>query len=450
MRVNSNRTFDGAISMKKMIQMIVMGCMMITLMVSADTGKPPVDVPDLHAKGFDFWVYNDIEKAREIARKTNKPMFVTFRCIPCVNCKGFDAEVASGKDGLEELAEQFVPVRQIEMKNVDLSQFQFDYDLNWAAMFINADGTVYARYGTQSAEGADAYNSMESLKNTMRRVLELHKNYPNNKAELAEKKGEPKPYKTALQMPGLEHSDKRAQTTKRNNCVHCHNIHDAEYATAYQNGTFKLEMMYRYPLPKNIGLEIDRDHGLKVSGTVSGSGATGKLQVGDVLTHADGQRLTSIADLQWVLHHKPNTRARVQLKALRGDKPVTLTLTTEAGWKKTDFTWRGSMWNMRPRPGFWSPPVEPDKVKGLNLPAGAEPMLVKWINTGSAEGRNAYQSGLRENDIVTHVDGKLWKGTPKDFHIHLRMNKKVGETLRLRVLRNHRPRDIEIKLIDGF
>ena len=38
--------------------------------------------------------------------------------------------------------EHFVAIRQVEMKGVDLSQFQFDYDLNWAAMFLNADGTV--------------------------------------------------------------------------------------------------------------------------------------------------------------------------------------------------------------------------------------------------------------------------------------------------------------------
>ena len=59
------------------------------------------------------------------------------------------------------------------MKWVDLSQFQFNYDLNWAAMFVNADGTVYARYRTQSAAGADDYNSIASLEKTMRRVLAL-------------------------------------------------------------------------------------------------------------------------------------------------------------------------------------------------------------------------------------------------------------------------------------
>ena len=139
----------------------------------------------------------------------HKTLFLTFRCVPCHACKGFDAEVAKNNQQIIRLAqEQFVAVRQVEMKGVDLSQFQFDYDLNWAAMFVNADGTVYARYGTQSAAGADAYNSIASLEKTMRRVLALHEDYPNNKNGLAGKLGKLKPYKTALEMPGMKHRAK--------------------------------------------------------------------------------------------------------------------------------------------------------------------------------------------------------------------------------------------------
>ena len=67
------------------------------------------------------------------------------------------------------------------MKCVDLSQFQFDYDLKWAAMFFNADDTVYARYETQSAADADAYNSIASVEKTMRRVLAVNEDYSKRK-----------------------------------------------------------------------------------------------------------------------------------------------------------------------------------------------------------------------------------------------------------------------------
>lgn len=171
----------------------------------------------------DLWVYNDIPTATEEARRLDKPLFVTFRCVPCKDCAAFDADVASGNDRIKALAkEKFVSVRQVEMKGVDLSLFEFDHDLNWAGMFINADGTVYARYGTQSAEGSEAYNSIDGLINTMNRVLELHANYPNNKPELVAKRGT-KPPSTTLEMRGLRNPAKYAQETTRSNCIHCHN-----------------------------------------------------------------------------------------------------------------------------------------------------------------------------------------------------------------------------------
>ncbi|HIM68973.1 MAG TPA: hypothetical protein EYM45_10480, partial [Verrucomicrobia bacterium] len=48
---------------------------------------------DENARDTDFWIYNDLAAARAEARRTNKPLFVTFRCVPCADCKGFDAEV---------------------------------------------------------------------------------------------------------------------------------------------------------------------------------------------------------------------------------------------------------------------------------------------------------------------------------------------------------------------
>ena len=41
----------------------------------------------------DVWVYNDIPAAMAEARRTNRPLFVTFRCVPCRDCAAFDADV---------------------------------------------------------------------------------------------------------------------------------------------------------------------------------------------------------------------------------------------------------------------------------------------------------------------------------------------------------------------
>ncbi|HEX6987739.1 MAG TPA: thioredoxin family protein, partial [Planctomycetaceae bacterium] len=230
---------------------LLLSCLLLASPLAAEEPALREKIQDEHAVGAEGWIYNDIARGFEEARRTGKPLFVTFRCVPCKDCEGFDAEVAKGNEVIQQLAaEHFVPVRQVEMKGVDLSQFQFDHDLNWAAMFLNADGTVYARYGTQSAAGADAYNSIQGLANTMRRVLELHENYPANKAELEGKRGPDKPYETALDMPGLENKEKLAGATARNNCIHCHMIHDAEQNHAYETGAFSHDLLWRYPLPE--------------------------------------------------------------------------------------------------------------------------------------------------------------------------------------------------------
>ncbi len=393
---------------------------------------------DENARGADFWIYNDIVTARAEARRTSRPLFVTFRCVPCAACKGFDAEVAKNNHRIIKLAqEKFVAVRQVEMKGVDLSQFQFDYDLNWAAMFLNADGTVYARYGTQSAQGADAYNSIESLEKTMRRVLALHNDYPANKTALAGKLGKPKPYKTALQMPGMKHRTKLAGGTARNNCVHCHNIHDAEHEQLRAAGRQNHDALWRYPLPDNLGLRIDPGDGRSVSAVQAGfAAAEAGLQTGDVLTHADGQSLTSIADLQWVLHNLPNTSANVTLKATRGDRSIEKKLAMNAGWKKTDISWRGSLWSIKPVLATWCAPMKENRVKSLRLAKGVKPLEVRWINTDRPEGRNAKRAGLRKGDIIIGMEDKPLRMTSQHFNMHVKLNYKVGDKLPLTLLRN--------------
>ena len=57
------------------------------------------------------------------------------------------------KSPLEALQQQFVCVRLVQMNGLDLSLFQFDYDQTLAALFLNADGTVYGRYGTRAGCG---------------------------------------------------------------------------------------------------------------------------------------------------------------------------------------------------------------------------------------------------------------------------------------------------------
>ena len=60
-----------------------------------DSAKPScLTFCRMKTPGARFLIYNNIDAARAEAKRTNKPLFVTFRCVPCHACKRFDAEVA--------------------------------------------------------------------------------------------------------------------------------------------------------------------------------------------------------------------------------------------------------------------------------------------------------------------------------------------------------------------
>jgi hypothetical protein len=416
-----------------------------TLLVYGDELRERLN--DRNGVQTDVWVYNDIPAAMAEARRTGKPLFVTFRCVPCRDCAAFDADVANGSERVREFAkDRFVSVRQVEMKGVDLSQFQFDYDLNWAAMFLNADGTVYARYGTQSAEGSDAFNSIEGLLATMQRVLELHAGYPGNRAELEGKRGKVRPVADALRLPGLRNPAKYAQETTRSNCIHCHNIHDAEHLDALQRSEWTPAMMWKYPLPDQLGLQIDRVSGVKIASVLPGSSAAAAgLEAGEEILRMNGQRITSIADMQWVLHPLAAEGVDVEIEgSISGRRRLQL----RKGWRESDFSWRGSMWNAPPRLQVWLPELTADQVRELGLPEGDGGLEVRWINPEGPGGRQAKADGLREKDIVVALAGKPIRMDSKQFNAYLKLHYRVGGRLPLTVLRDGQRVELSLQLVE--
>jgi hypothetical protein len=403
---------------------------------------------DEHGVRTDVWIYNDISAAMEQARRENKPLFVTFRCVPCKACAAFDADVANGNEQVRAFAkDKFVSVRQVEMKDVDLSLFEFDHDLNWAAMFVNADGVVYARYGTQSAAGPDAFNSIAGLLNTMRRVLELHAAYPGNLDELRGKRGAKPPGTMALELPGMRNAEKLEKETTRSNCIHCHMVHDAQHFHAQETGTFTRDQLWKFPLPDNMGLKIDPDSGVRVEEVVAESPAEkAGLQGGDEVVRMNGQRITSIADMQWVLHNLPAGDASVEVEVDSGAKR---TVRLPGGWKEHDISWRGSIWSVSPRLSIWAPTLTADRQQALGIGESETAFLVRWINRAAPGGRSAYECGLRENDVIVALEGHpLPEMTPAQFNLHIKLNYKVGDELPVTIVRDGKRRDVRIRLVE--
>jgi hypothetical protein len=138
------------------------------------------DKDDILAGG--RWFYNDLEKGLAAARVTGKPLLVVLRCIPCEACRGFDEQVAGFDKRIQELLDRFVRVRIPQANGLDLSLFQFDYDLSFYAFFLNADRAVYGRFGTRSTqEDKSGAVSIEAFREALEAVLKLHEKYPDVK-----------------------------------------------------------------------------------------------------------------------------------------------------------------------------------------------------------------------------------------------------------------------------
>jgi hypothetical protein len=350
-----------------------------------------------------------------------------------VACKGLDEQVVRQDSEIQELERQFVCVRVVQMKGVDLRTFQFDYDQTWAAFFLNADGTIYGRYGTRAGDKqhATTHISLASFKKAIHRALALHRGYPANKAQLLGKLGKPLPVRTADQFPD----------PPQRHCIHCHNVREDLRRLSYRQGKLTAADLWVYPLPENVGLKIDVDDGLRVQAITPGSpAARAGVQVGDRLVTMNGQRLISQADMQWVLHNAPD-EARIAVTLARGEQSLRKTIALSGPWKETDLSWRESSWTLRP--GLWTVPLSEAEKRQNGIPTEGLGLRVKWVLPRATP---AKQAGLRDGDLIVGVDGKTAPMNESQFIADVRLRHPPGETVTLTLLRGDRREDVKMRI----
>lgn len=316
------------------------------------------------------------------------------------------------------------------MKGVDLGQFQFDYDLEWAGLFLNADGTVYARHGVGGAGGADATESLDALRETMRRVLDAHRGHPGNRSRFARKRG-PAPairFARDFAWPALKRA--AARPTTRKQCVHCHNIYDGMHDRLRRAGDYDPDRVWKYPPPDGLGFSVDA-FGRSVTRVATGSAAgTAGLAVGDRIDSLDGHPILSAADVRFALHHAGERRA-IPLRVVRDGDSVDLSLSPEAGWRRSDLSWRGSMWSMPPQPKIWLQTVGREGKRRLGIDDGALAVRVRGVF--GPVGRRA---GLRVGDVVVEYDGTGEHRTAEAVHADMRLRHfRPGARVALAILR---------------
>ncbi len=354
---------------------------------------------------------------------------------------------------MKELIDKFVCVRLVKANQLDLTLFQFDYDLTFAVFFMNADKTIYGRYGTRSSiEEATRDISLSGLAAAMSAALTLHDGYPMNRADLAGKQPLATEYETPDEYPTLRGKFGKSldyDGAVAKSCMHCHEIRDAERQVYRDAGKAMPErILFPNPLPDVLGFALDPKERAVVASVTRGSPAeSAGLRVGDEILTLDGQPLISLADVQWVLHNA-GVADTLDITAMRNDEKLALKLTLDDGWRRRgDISWRVSSWPLRRMGtgGLVFEAATPDQRRKEGVANDALALVVKYVGQYGKHAA-AKRAGFEKGDIVVSFDGRDEAMTPSQLLAYTAQNTKPGQGIPVVVVRSGNRRALQMPM----
>ena len=393
-----------------------------------------------------FWIYNDLPRAFREARKNGKPIVVVLRCVPCHECVKLDDELVDTDPVIRPLLEQFVCARQVSTNGLDLSLFQYDTDQSFAVFFLNADKTIYGRFGTRSHRTewfGDV--SLMGLAKALQGALDLHKNYDDVKSSLAGKRGKSLEVATPERYPSLKGKFSNKLNYAGNvvkSCIHCHQIGDAQREYYWRaRKPIPDHILWPYPHPKSVGLVMNPDEMATVKGVQANSpAAAAGVRNADVIVSFNGQPMLSIADMQWVLHNVNATGGRVPLRVKRAGRTLDLTMTLANGWRRQgDLSWRVTSWGLRRMAsgGLLLESLPTQDRRALGLPRDAMALRVKHAGKYGPHGA-AHRLGIKKGDVITEFDARRDLMAEQDVLTYVVTTKQIGNRIPIKLLRGRK------------
>jgi len=410
------------------------------------------DKAKVEAEG--FWIYNDLPAAFAEAKRTGKPIVVVLRCLPCHECVKLDDDLVDTDPVIRPLLEQFVCARQVSTNGLDLNLFQYDTDQSFAVFFLNADKTIYGRFGTRSHRTDWVGDvSLEGLAEALQGALDLHSRYREVKQSLAGKTGQPMEVSSPEKYPSLK--DKYTDRLNYSgdvvkSCIHCHQIGDAQREFYWGSGKpIPDKVLWPYPHPKVVGLVMNPDKKSTVREVLSGSAAArAGLQDGDVIETFNGQPILSIADIQWVLHNIDPKGGSVPVTVNRNGAQKSLTLSVAKDWRQAgDLSWRVTTWGLRriAAGGMVLETVPEEERRGSGLNRSSMALRVRRVGQYGPHAA-AKRAGFREGDIIVAYDGQRNLATEQDLLTYVATSKKAGDRVRVNLIRDSKPMELTLPI----
>ena len=410
-----------------------------------------------------FWTYDNLELAKNRARETQKPLLVTIRCVPCHACRGMDQQIINPSDPkLLALMNQFVCVRIVQAWGLDLSLFQYDMNQSWAAFMINAEGTIYGRYGTRAAQRNDKAITVEGFSKALDGAIDLHRQYlvspESTKQLLAGKTGPQQRWQKPEEIPVIQNTTRwgkplgKMTGNQQAECLHCHFVPAADMMSMLDAGArIPDQTLWAYPLPETVGWTFDPLSKATLSSIRPHSQADrAGFQSGDAIQSLNGQPILSIADIQWVLHQAQETDS-INAIVKRDQSTEELTINLQPGWRRRDeFVSRVSSWDFFKVKLFGVTEMtrlSDDERKEFDLePQQTALRVIKLAPNWGGMNRDVRKAGLKEGDIIVGVDDTQMIRDHSELLAYLVQHKKSGQQLKLEVIRSEQRVRLNIPL----
>lgn len=312
------------------------------------------------------------------------------------------------------------------MRGVDLSIFDFDYDMQWQALFLMPDAEVLGRFGGRDADTPAKYHTLAGLRHSLAAALVQSKTSREHRRPV--KPLRPEDYPAAERRPD-------------NACIHCHHVYEFRRDGLERSGKWNLDEVWVYPQPENLGLTLDAEQGDRVVSVEPKSPAAELgIVAKDVLRRVNDMPIASVADVQYALHKAPKA-GEIGLAWQNGKSEKKGTLPLAAGWKKTDVSWRWSLKSMSPNPSIIGDDLDLDGRKRLGL--DAKQLAYRHMNFLTPTARHA---GFQANDVIVGVDDRDLSMSARQFEAHIRLNYRVGQEITLNVLRGAEKLKLKLRL----
>jgi serine protease Do len=315
------------------------------------------------------------------------------------------------------------------MRGVNIGLFEFDYDMTWMAFFLDADGRVITRFGSRDHTASDSHNTPAGLLNTMHEVLDVHK----------EEATKPKaPYTMPKQYPNDIPAYNRIYG---NTCGRCHMVNEAKWEQQRADGAMKPGAFYLYPLPETVGIKLDLVKGNKVKEVRPDTfAAKAGMRVGDIIKSANGQRVMTCADMQYVLN-KLDANSKLTLQVERKSRTVEVELELKGDWRASDVSWRKSVRIRSNQNAFTRNllALQPAEKNGLGID---KEKIAFRLNDSQGEAKTA---GLMKGDIIVAFDGKrqLSLRVPQYYPL---IEHAAGATMQVTVLRDGKEMTLPLRI----